>query len=82
MRKITTALQQSITLESLFKLATPDLSSEKLVVTLTVFLNKHKEGRLMRQHRNKHHSWEQKLNEKGLQPVLLLWKTILLKCNK
>lgn len=35
--------------------------------------------KLMRQHRKKHHSWEQKLNEKGLQPALLMWKTILLK---
>lgn len=78
------ALQQSITLESLFKLDTPDLSSKKLVVTLranAVFLNKQKEGRLMRQHRSKHHSWEHKLKEKGLQPALLLWKTILMKCN-
>jgi len=54
----------------------------KLVVTpraRAAFLNVHTENKLMRQHRNKHQSWEQKLNEKRLQPALLLWKTILLK---
>lgn len=33
----------------------------------------------MRQRRKKHHSWEQKLHEKGLQPALLMWRTIAFK---
>lgn len=36
----------------------------------------------MRQHGSNHHSREQKPSEKGLQPALLTWKTILLKQAK